>query len=626
MQPKVNIFIPTLKKYLTMLELLVDGKDKSVEFQKGQVLILAIVVLSLVVISTVLLLNGSISFLQNTNYSVSKLQAVSLAEAGIDKAVASLNATGGSYSGEGTGVSGIALGSGEYSVTITNIDANSKKITSTGYVPNKIKPVDTRVVNLIVSKGVGASFNFGLQVGDGGLVMSNNVTINGSVYANGNISMSDNAIVKGDAYVAGGAQPNSDQQSDCIVPNCLDYIFGKNVSGENRQDVAQSFQPSANNVLNKVSLKLKKVGTPNGDPTVRLMADIIGMPNKNNVLATGTLNSSLVSNSYGFVDVTFNTTPAVLANTPYWIMIHSNTLDNNNYWVWSEDPLKGYTRGLGSWSANWQALTPTWTTLNAGLGFKTYMGGVVTSIIGTNNATIGNDAHAHLLQGLTINRDAYYQTLQSSIVKGTTHPGSADPVPYPMPISDSNIQDWKTQALASGVFIGDVTSCKNLPSGKYIGSINITSNCIMTVGSPIWVTGNITTSNNLITIKLDPTLGATSGMLIADGTITIGDAVRVQGSGTPGSYLMLLSTYNSRDDPLHKNAIVITDNLFAGILYSNLGSINVTNNASMYQLTGWKVYLSDGININYQTGLSGVVFASGPSGSFSVVKGSYQLK
>ncbi len=548
------------------------------------------------------------------------IQATNLAEAGLDKAVASLNSSGGVYNGEGETIAG----PGSYEVTITSKDAATNIIQSTGYIPNKTNPTSKRTVQIQVSKGQGVAFTYGLQVGDGGLAMSDNVTVNGSTYANGNISLGNNSKITGDAYVAGGSQPTADQQSDCSGSNCADYIFGKNVAGQNIQDVAQSFQPSANTIINKISLKLKKVGSPS-NPTVRIMGDIIGNPNKNNVITSGVLNASLVSTSYGFVDVTFSTTPNLIANTPYWIMIHANSLDNSNYWVWSEDTLQGYNRGAPKWSTNWQVFSPTWTAIAGDLGFKTYMGGVITSIIGTDNAVIQGNAHAHLLQGLTINKDAYYQTIQTSTVKGTSYPNSTDPVPQPMPISDSNIQSWKDQATAAGVFAGNITTCQDLPSGKYVGSITLNNGCTFKVGSPIWFTGGITWQNT-VNVRLNPSFGASSGVIITDGIIRIGDQVSVQGSGTPGSYLPLLSTFNSRDDLTHRDAIVTTDNLFNGVLYSNLGSIRVTNNGSLYQVTGWKVYLNDGITINYQTGLAGTFFSSGATGSYTPIKGTYQLK
>lgn len=585
--------------------------------QRGQVLVLALVIVGLVMVNTLVIVSGSQLFSQNTNYTVQSSQALNLAEAGVDKAMASINATGGNYNGEPE----TFLGSGSFSVAITTPNATTKVIESTGFVPSKASPKVKRTIKITASKGIGMSFNYGVQVGEGGLEMSNESRVNGSVYSNGNIVMSNNATITGDAYVAGGAAATADQESDCVPPNCTDFIFGRNVSGSDRLDVVQSFKPGVSNYLSKVSLKLKKYGTP-ADITVRIMGDNGGMPHKNNVLASGTLTANLVTGQYGFVDVTFTTSPYLTADTPYWIMLDTSS-NNSNYWSWSADSLQGYTGGSGLWTSNWQAKNPVWNTIMADLGFKTFMGGVATYIQGSSGSSIGGNAYANTLQSLTVTGGAYYQIIQN-VTAGSYNPGSPDPSPKAMPVSEANITAWKAAAQEAGVYAGDISSCRpQLGPGEYVGNVAFSNGCTVTINDPVWITGNLSLSNN-ITLRLNPSYGAVSGVLVVDGVVTSSNNVIIAGSGTAGSFLMALSTYDSRTNG--SVAIDVSNGGNAGVFYAPFGIVEIGNNNTLNELTAWKIELENGVTIDYDTGLSSAFFSSGPSGAYSLVKGTYQLK
>jgi len=607
--------------------------------QNGQILLMVFVALGVVLFTVLSVTAGAQIYYQNATYTQNAEKATALAEAGLDKAITSINKTGGSYNGE----SETALGDGSYSVTVTNKDASTKVLTVTGYIPNKQNPKTKRTVAIQASKGVGIAFNYGLQVGVGGICMGNGATINGSVYANGNISGGNTTRVTGDVYVAGGAQPTADQQSDCSGVNCQDYIFGKSVSGENRQDVAQSFKPSQTNTLNKISLKLKKTGIPS-NPTVRIMKDSSGKPDKNNILTNGTLSANLVTNQYGFVDITFSSTPSLTANTTYWIMIHANSLDNSNYWYWSNDLAQSYTGGQPKWSSNWQASSPVWTAISGDFGFKTYMGGVVTSISLGNGSTVTGNVHANTItgaSGVNITGDAYYQTITSTNVSGSAcpnshcHPGSADPPPTVFPVSDANVTDWKNQAVAGGTS-GSVNGCNmTLGPKKIAGNLTLGNGCTVTVKAPLWVTGDISAGNSTKFV-LDSSFGGTSGPIIVDGTTTLGNGSDLKGSGTTGSYLMLFSSYDSTlggqgngcfgGSQSGQAAVDTGNSSISGILYAPKGIVNLANGASFKEITAWQITLGNNAVLNYDTGFASTVFSSGPAGSFSILKGTYQVK
>lgn len=586
--------------------------------QQGQIMALSLIVLTLVMVSTVLIISGSVTFNQSSQYSIEEVQAISLAEAGIDKAVASLNKTGGSYNGDDE----IELGSGSVSIAVISQDSGSKVIRSTGYIPNKANPKVKRTVEIITGVGIGASFVYGVQVGEGGLALGSNNRVIGSIYSNGNITSGSNNEITGDAYVAGGSQPTANQESSCQSPNCGDFLFGKRIGSNDILDTAQSFKPSLSASLNKVSLKLKKVGNPS-DIVVRVLRDNNGKPDKNNVLTSGTLYSSLVGANFSWVDVAFNTSPNITADQTYWIVLDTSA-NTNNYWVWENDSLQSYTRGDSAWSANWQASNPVWTINNFDLGLRVFMSGNPTSLTGSGSFEVGGNAYANTINGTTIEKDAYYQVLTDSVVKGSKYPNSADPPPKVLPLSDENIQEWKNIAEGNGVVTGDINTCVSvLESKKYVGNITFNNNCSVTVKSPVWITGslNMGNSNHL---KLDSSYGASSGVIVVDQPAVLDNNNKFDGTGVSGSILLLLSTYDSRVNNIP--AIKVNNNGNTGVLYAGRGILEPGNNNNFRELTAWGIRIVNNSTVTYDIGLSSVLFTSGPSGSYSIVRGTYQLK
>lgn len=596
-------------------------KNKIIGSERGQIFLLSIVALGVVVFTVLAVITGAQLSYLNSTYSINAEKSTALAEAGIDKAIAALNKSGGNYNGEAE----TAFGDGSYSVTITNKDSATKIIESIGYLPEKNGSKVRRKIEVQVSKGVGVSFVYGLQVGGGGIEMGNGSTLNGSIYSNYNISGGNDSVINGDVFVAGGTDAVADQQQDCIGANCQDYIFGKNEGGQARQDVAQSFQPAQNGVLNKISLRLKKVGLP-ANPTIKIMTDSSGKPNKNGVLVTTTLSADLVTTQYGFIEVAFASSPNLSEDHTYWIMIHSAGLDNSNYWVWSNDLALGYGNGVPKWSSDWQAGNPVWTGISGDLGFKTFMGGSVTSINLGSGSQINGNVHANTISGqMTIQKNAYYQTIGSQvIVSGTKFPDSTNPAPSTFPVSDANIMDWKNAAELAGIQTGNITSCvSTLGPGKIVGNVSLGNSCNVKVIAPVWITGNLSTGNTT-KFTLDTSFGIASGMIIVDGTTSFGNGVDLLGSGTAGSYLMLLSTYNSIVND--NEAINSGNSAISGIIYAPYGKVELANGASFKEITAWKIDLGNTATLNYESGLASTFFTSGPSGAYSLIKGTYQIK
>lgn len=594
--------------------------------EAGQILIIVFLALGVMLFSVLFIIAGAQIYFGNSQYAYEADKTILLAEAGIDKAINSLNKTGGSYNGEAE----TNLSDGSYSVSITSKDAATKTIESTGYLPNKTDPKLKRTIKISVSRGVGVAFNYGIQVGDGGMELGNSNLVKGSIYSNGSIIAGNSNVITGDAWVAGGSQATADRQTDCDGSNCIDYIFGKSVSNENRLNVAQSFKPSIDEVLNKVSLKIKKVGNPE-DITVRIMGDSSGKPNKNSVLTTGTLYSNLVTGSYGWIDVTFATLPLLTKDTTYWIMIE--TVSNiNNYWVWQNDLAQSYICGnpdlcKPKWSADWETGNPTWMAIAGDLAFRTYMGGAPTVLRGgnMNKMEVNGEAHANTIENLIIGKDAYYQTISNSTVSGVSHSAVADPPPKVFPISDANIADWKAQVDKPELTqTGDITNCVSiLGPVKIVGNVNLNSGCRITVKTPIWITGNLTlNSNNILT--LDSSYDGTSGVIIVEGKVSLNSNNHFNGTGTGNSLLMVLTTYDSRVNG--EEAIEVNSNGNTGVYYASTGIIEPGTGNSFKELTAWKIKLINSSTIDYETGLSSTLFTSGPSGTYSLIKGTYQVK
>jgi hypothetical protein len=586
--------------------------------ETGQMLLFAIIVVAILLVNTLLITSGSLRLSQNSKFTLTQLQALNLAEAGVDKALASLNTSAGSYTGQAE----TALGPGSFEVTVTSPNTTTKTITSTGYIPNKTNYKTKKSVTINVSRGTGLAFNYGVQVGDGGFQLGQNAVINGSVYSGNNFTAGNNSLISGDVYISGGVSPSADQQSTCSGISCTDYLFGRNVSGQNRQYVAQSFQPAATNVLAKITLMVKRFGSGNlSNVTVRIMGDNAGKPDKNNILTTGTLYSSLVTSTYGLITVAFSTRPTLTANTRYWIMLDVPSLDSTNYWAWQMDSSQSYTRGSPSWTSNWQTGNPNWQSITGDMQFETFMGGTATSFTGAPGVTVTGDLHANTISSVTINKGAYYQAITNSTA-ATYHPGSADPGSLAMPISDAQITQWKTEAEAAGVTTGDLSTCQTLAAGKRVGNVTL-SNCTISASSPIWITGNLVL-NNQNTVSLGNSYGSNSGVIVVDGTITVGNGNVVNGTGQGDSAIFLISTYDSKSNG--QTAVDIQNSGNQVIVYAGDGIVNVSNGNTMEQVTAWKIIVGNNVTLNYNTGFASQFFSAGPGGAYSVIKGTYQQK
>lgn len=464
------------------------------------------------------------------------------------------------------------------------------------------------------------SFYYGVQVGEGGLIMNNGSSIIGNLYSDG--SASGSGTITGDLIVATGMSLDANGVWDSYSD---EFRFGKN--GE-PIDIAMSFVPTATEALSQVSFYVKKVSNPI-DGTIRIVSDNAGSPSTV-VLATTNFLSSKIGLSYGWVNFSFPT-PAVLTyGATYWIVIDVNSSNSKYFYTGRK---AGNENSVSKYSSDWAG--GSWTTDAAGdYEYKVWVGGLATSV---NGLTIGGDAKAHEIINSAIFGDAYYQTISGSTVLGDSYPGSPDPPVEAMPISDSNIADWKADALAYGILnsslcniLADIT----INGGKLIcpGGFNPGTNVTITLKGTLWVEGDMILENNNKLI-LDAGYGDKSGIIIADnpgnelasGKIIVENNIIICGSqglnaaedgcaDSNGSYILILSTHSGAAT----FAIDVRNNANGAIFYAHKGIANINNNANLKEVTAYKLNLANNATVTYESGLANASFSSGPGGGWII--------
>lgn len=236
-----------------------------------------------------------------------------------------------------------------------------------------------------------------------------------------------------------------------------------------------------------------------------------------------------------------------------------------------------------------------------------------------DDVTVQGNVQAYsCLSPATVQGNLTYVTggTRTCTVNGSISTQSTEIALQPLPISQVQITDWKTEAAAGGTISGSVTltngATQSLGPVKITGSLTVDNGATLTMTGTIYVIGNIVVSNNA-TVKLDSSYGSLGGVLLSDGTINIDNNGILLGSGQTGSYILILSTNIA--DP----AINIKNNATGAIFYTSAGGIEVNNNAGVKELVGYKVKLDNNAVLEYETGLANVNFASGPSGGWKVV-------
>lgn len=613
--------------------------------EQGQVLIFALTMLSVLILIGGALLSLVSSHHSLVRYGYNRTRTLALAEAGIDHTIRQLNLNG-SYAGTS---SPISLEYGEFETTISGTGM-TRQVTSTAYVPTKANYKTRRSIRVtIVVNTTNIAFNYGVQAGEGGITMENNSSINGNVYSNGSIqgsgSYENRSSITGTAIVAGGTAATPNPTWETTNGN---FPVGNDAA---HADVAQSFTAAQSEVVNKISLYLKKQGNPTTNRPVHILTDNGGKPSRTSV-TSGTLYASQITGTYGWIEVTMTGTTSLNAGTTYWICIDSSA-DASNYWFWGIDSPGGYAGGLGKYTDNWNKNGANWSSAGGDLAFKLWSGGVDTFI---NTMAIGEDAYSHLFEIGTVGQDfegyrfyngtvgstaksrelnyctiggsVWVYSLSSCTIGGSTNytgPNDwpPDKPPENFPISQANIDQWKVDAAAT-IYNGDYTPVGDTPTLGPIrinGNLNFVNNQIVTLTGTVYVTGTITFANNN-QIHLHSDYGDSSGIIITDGNMAVNNNAQFFGSGQPNTYILLLSTSSSLDPA--NPAINLLNNADSAIAYAHAGLVKLNNNFHVKEATGYKLHISQNASVTYESGLQNALFTSGPGAGWQLKPSSWR--
>jgi hypothetical protein len=162
---------------------------------KGAALLL-FVVFFLAVSLTLVLSIGSGAYDDLARYRVllSGKQSFYGAESGIEDAIYRHRTTQ-NYSNSET------FSFGDTSVTVSRtVVVNTYEFHSEGTIRNSVRSSEA-----ILGIGAGASFNFGLQSGNGGITMENTSSVKGNIFSNGSVEGSGSNMVYGDVISAGAS-------------------------------------------------------------------------------------------------------------------------------------------------------------------------------------------------------------------------------------------------------------------------------------------------------------------------------------------------------------------------------------------------------------------------------------
>lgn len=243
-----------------------------------------------------------------------------------------------------------------------------------------------------------------------------------------------------------------------------------------------------------------------------------------------------------------------------------------------------------------------------------------------NSSTINGNVYTNgNIQGSgssRINGDAYAVGTISSpdpTVTGVKVPGAQ---PSQMPAID--YQFWKDAAAAGGTTTClptcTISSDTDIGPEKYVGDLSITNNAIATMKGPIYVTGTFSISQGGTKVKLDESFGSTGTVLITDGPISYTQGgTFIPTSANPKGYILIVTT--STANP----AIRISQSGATAIFYALDGTAELSQSANVTSLVAGRLEMENSSTLNYDTGLAGSQFSSGPGGAWQIKRGTYRF-
>jgi hypothetical protein len=472
-----------------------------------------------------------------------------------------------------------------------------------------------------VDEGAGTSFSYGILTGQGGFYLGGGSHIYGNIYSDGDITGESGTTITGSAIAASSGIGYFKDQSNETPTSTSNYIVFNDLN--TRKDFAQSFQVSTTSPLGKIRFYMKRIGSPNSF-SVSLINDSSGIPGAT-VLASATLGQTDASTTYGWVDINFTTNPTLTKNTTYWVVIIGENTWGSDSSYYSIAANTSYSNGqakLGVLSSNtWGNTSPS--GLDALLAvFLGLPSGQITCA-GTSCLTIGSSSTdmvwASKVSGVS-SPGTIYANVDTNNNKGSIE--RDNPPVIPMTITADDITAWKAQAAAGGTYNGnlsvDYTGDIRGPL-KITGNLYVTSGTLLVTGT-LWVQGNITvTSGGKIII--DPSLGDKSVIIVTDSYVSIDGGAQFQGSGTAGSYPIVVTTSvcpNTSPCASNNAAIYLSGGAGAVVLTAPYGEVFVGGGSGARSISGNLVHVDNGASVTYETGLANLSFSSGPTGGWAI--------
>lgn len=232
---------------------------------------------------------------------------------------------------------------------------------------------------------------------------------------------------------------------------------------------------------------------------------------------------------------------------------------------------------------------------------------------------------------------AYCNTISGSST--TTCQSLSPQLAQPYSISDQQIADWEASAVAGGTvactsgayeITTDITiGNKKIPCDFKITGSGQGAGPTITLTGPIWVTGNITIKNYM-TVKVDPSYSGQTVAIIADAvtpaTRMTSNNIKIESNsplfqGAPGgnSWIMFVSMNTGASNGNPTEAIELSNGANGDILlFSPYGDVKLEGQSDVKEVVAYKLTLSSQANVSYASGLTNVLFTSGPTGAWYI--------
>ncbi|TSC77145.1 MAG: hypothetical protein G01um101431_328 [Parcubacteria group bacterium Gr01-1014_31] len=249
----------------------------------------------------------------------------------------------------------------------------------------------------------------------------------------------------------------------------------------------------------------------------------------------------------------------------------------------------------------------------------------------------GATAYAQTIKNAVIDEDAYYQDITDSTVAGTAHPGSPNRAPMPLAIDDADLQLWKNEITAlgqpaippsaltdcpaqapydSGTYYC-ITTATTLGGRKIEADVYVKGDVTLTLDGNLWITGKLIFGDSGNgALQAAPSLGDGSAVIMTDGTIDISNNYAVQGSGSPKSFVLLVTSSPNID--VEPPAIFASNGSQSLILAAPHGEIRVKNGGAVNASLAEKIRLNQNSHVTYNVNLASF-FVPGANGNAMVI-------